>query len=131
MSDRGAGRRVLVVDDCPAVLRFVARALADAGYAVVVQDDPRAALALYRQAGEPIDLVVTDYSMPHLNGLQLVEAMRAARPGGAFLMITADGPPLGASALRARGIGRLLPKPFSLPDLLAAVEAVRAGAVES
>jgi CheY-like chemotaxis protein len=88
-----AALRVLVVDDCPAVLRFVERALAGAGHVVACHDDPRTALAGYQQAGDQIDLVITDYSMPHLNGLQLVEAMRAARAGGAFLMITADGPP--------------------------------------
>ena len=131
MSGRGVGRRVLVVDDCPAVLRFVARALSDADYAVEVHDDPRAALARYRQAGDLIDLVITDYSMPHLNGLHLVEAMRAARSGGAFLMITADGPSLSDQELRAHGIGQLLRKPFTMSDLRAAVQAVWADALES
>lgn len=126
-----AALRVLVVDDCPAVLRFVERALAGAGHVVACHDDPRAALASYQAAGNQIDLVITDYSMPHLNGLQLVEAMRAARAGGAFLMITADGPPLTDQALRARGIGQLLRKPFSGADLRAAVQAVWAGALES
>lgn len=68
--------RILLVDDDVMVRDFLAQALGDQGLAVLCASGGPAALALLA-AGEKPDVLVTDYEMPGLNGLALINAVRA------------------------------------------------------
>lgn len=71
---------VLLVEDEPHVRAVACRVLERAGYAVLVAADPLDALRIAGEAG-PIDLLLTDVVMPHMNGRELAERIRAVRPG--------------------------------------------------
>jgi CheY-like chemotaxis protein len=80
-------RCVLLVDDEPQVRAVLAAGIAERGHVVIEAVD--AAEALVRlDAGEPVDLLVTDLAMPGLDGLALIRAARTRHPGLAALLIT-------------------------------------------
>ncbi|MBN8606292.1 MAG: response regulator [Caulobacterales bacterium] len=118
-----AGQRILVVDDEPGVLSFVASTLSEAGYAVTSAADPGEALHLLTTAPAH-DLLLTDFSMPAMNGLELAERARMAHADLRVLIISgwADADALEKSAARPR----LLRKPFDERVLLDAVQAALA-----
>jgi len=78
---RGAGQHVLCVDDDPAMVLMVDGLLRRAGYAVATLEDPAAALARVIAHPDAVDVVVTDYNMPGMNGMELAAAIRRAVPG--------------------------------------------------
>ena len=80
--------RLLFVDDEPHVLAGLRRALRgkSSAWDMTFEGDPTAALALYRQ--ERFDVVVSDLSMPGLNGFSLIGQMRALDYESRFIMLT-------------------------------------------
>jgi two-component system, NtrC family, response regulator len=111
---------ILLVDDDPSLRRVVEYQLREAGYGV--RGVESAADALEALAADAYDLIVTDLIMPGLSGLDLLERVRALRPGSAVVVITAHGEV--ATAVRAMQLGALdfLEKPFARERLLVAVE---------
>ena len=116
--DRGpvkaAARRatILLVDDEELVRGGTADMLSEIGYDVIEATSGADALRLVRDGLAP-DLMITDYLMPGLNGVELIQAMRAIAPDTRVMLITgystiAEGP--GASVPR-------LAKPFRHADL--------------
>jgi two-component system, OmpR family, response regulator MprA len=114
--------RVLVVDDDPAVLDSLERALRIEGYAV---DAVGAGFpALERQHDDPADAVVLDLRLPDLDGLEVCRRMRAAGDGTAVLMLTArDAVGERVAGLDA-GADDYLVKPFERDELLARLRAL-------
>jgi two-component system, NtrC family, response regulator HydG len=110
---------VLVVDDVADTVEAIQRNLASAGYTVYTA--PGVAEALTIIDTTPIDLVVTDYKMPKLSGLDLVRHVRANYKDVEIIMIT--GYPSVAGAVQAvkNGAEEYLPKPFTDVELLAVV----------
>jgi len=110
------GRLVVVVDDDALVLRALGRALAAAGYAVRTL-----ATAGELLDGElPADLAgaLIDVHLPDMNGLDLMERLRARRPGLPVVLMTAEAnSPLRSRALR-QGATAWLDKPFEDSQLL-------------
>lgn len=77
---------ILIVDDEQPSVRLLERMLEKAGYASVTSTtDPRGAFELFRQV-QP-DLLVLDLYMPEVDGLQLLEQIRAVVPKGVYLPI--------------------------------------------
>jgi CheY-like chemotaxis protein len=119
-----ASRRlsVLVVDDDPLVLESTAAMLEDLGHAVVEARSGEEALTLLRRT-RTVDLVVTDYAMPGMTGLQLADAVAAERPGMVILLST------GYAELPSEARSDLprLSKPFDQAALAKAIEAALRG----
>jgi two-component system, OmpR family, response regulator MprA len=114
--------RVLVVDDDPAVLGSLERALRIEGYAVDAVGAGYDALA--RQHETPADAVVLDLRLPDLDGLEVCRRMRAAGDATAVLMLTArDAVGERVAGLDA-GADDYLVKPFALDELLARLRAL-------
>ncbi|MBP1098245.1 PAS domain S-box-containing protein [Bradyrhizobium japonicum] len=109
---------VLVVDDDLLVLENTAAMLEDLGHVVVEARSGDEALALLRRT-RTVDLVVTDYAMPGMTGLQLANAIAAERPETVILLSTgyADLPSDTRSSLPR------LAKPFDQAALAKAIEA--------
>ncbi|MFG3592111.1 MHYT domain-containing protein [Bradyrhizobium sp. RDI18] len=110
---------VLVVDDDLLVLDSVAAMLDDLGHAVIEARSGEEAVQLLRRMPK-IDIVVTDYAMPGMNGLLLAEAVAAERPGTPVVLCTGYAELLGSTQPHLPRIS----KPFDQAALLAAIEEV-------
>ena len=114
--------RILVVDDESSIVDAVATALRYEGYEVDEAGSGREALAKATEA-EP-DLIVLDWMLPDLEGIEVGRRIRALGQRGAILFLTAkDATENKVEALRAGG-DDYVTKPFSLAELVARVEAI-------
>jgi CheY-like chemotaxis protein len=85
---RGDGEMVLIIDDEPTVRMLVTEVLADLGYTAIEAEDGAAGLKVL-DSGARVDLLITDVGLPGgLNGRQVADAARAARPALKVLFIT-------------------------------------------
>jgi CheY-like chemotaxis protein len=99
---------ILAVDDDSLILMNTAASLEDMGHKVLEASSGDEALIVFRGRSD-IDLVITDYAMPGMTGVQLAAAIREERPGTPVILATGYGEllsPLDQPALR-------LAKPFS------------------
>jgi two-component system OmpR family response regulator len=114
--------RILVVEDEERLARLISRVLAEEGYAVETEANGRRALV--RALSGEFDLLIVDWMLPDLSGLQLVRRIRAAEVGTPAIMLTArDQIEDRVEGLDA-GADDYLPKPFAFPELLARVRAL-------
>jgi PAS domain S-box-containing protein len=86
MSKPGRGERVAYVDDDEVVLLMVERLLERAGFEVTAFARPEQLLEALGRDADCFDLVVTDYSMPGMSGIDLARAVRRLRPGLPVIM---------------------------------------------
>jgi PAS domain S-box-containing protein len=108
---RGAGEVILLVDDMPEVLSTLERATKHMGYVVRTASNGAAALALVER--EAIDVIVSDISMPVMNGIEL--ATRAiANHGSIVILMTGHDDTSATSALEGIPVLR---KPFTIREL--------------
>jgi CheY-like chemotaxis protein len=114
--------RVLLVED-DEVVRMTAQAmLVSLGHVVTPARDGDEALSRL-QAGHPVDLIFTDLMMPgHMDGLSLLRAARAMRPGVATLLSSGWTDEAHAGEAGRRGGDAFLLKPYTLADLTRAIE---------
>ena len=81
-SPRAAGtERVLVVEDEPAVRRYVSDALSRFGYQTTVAETPTEALELMAKAAPTFNLLLTDVVLPEMSGMHLAQRATKLRPG--------------------------------------------------
>ena len=114
--------RILVVEDEERLARLISRVLGEEGYAVETEANGRQALV--RALAEEFDLLVVDWMLPEVSGVQLVKRLRAAEVGTPAIMLTArDQIEDRVEGLDA-GADDYLPKPFAFPELLARVRAL-------
>ncbi|HVJ52914.1 MAG TPA: PAS domain S-box protein [Aliidongia sp.] len=112
---------ILVVDDEPSVRMFIADVLRDAGYNIIEAADGASGLKLL-ESNVRIDLLITDVGLPGgMNGRQMAEAARRARPDLTTLFITAYAGKgaVGENKLAPRT--HVLSKPFSIERLTAKI----------
>ncbi|MGD0137313.1 MAG: response regulator [Tepidisphaeraceae bacterium] len=119
-----AAKKILVADDESHILHVVSLKLQNAGYEVLTASDGQEALEI-AQAERP-DLLITDYHMPQLSGLELCQKLKQdpATAGIPTIMLTARGYQLEPKDTNQSGISRMLSKPFSPRQLLATVNEV-------
>lgn len=100
--------KILVVDDSPIDRRLAAGLLSKAGYGTFVAENGQAALAALER--ERADLVLTDLQMPEMDGLELVDAVRARHAGTPVILMTAHGSEELAVRALQRGAASYVPK---------------------
>jgi PAS domain S-box-containing protein len=122
------GLSILLIDDHDEVRATTAEMLKDLGHQVVQASSGEEALGVLAQDGGSWDLVVSDYAMPNLSGIELVRRARETRPDLPALIVTgyAEGETIGGDGMN---IGVLF-KPFSPEALSAAVNEVAAAGAE-
>ncbi|MDX6503039.1 MAG: two-component system, OmpR family, response regulator, partial [Gaiellaceae bacterium] len=118
----GNGQRILVVDDEPSIVDAVATALRYQGFADDEATTGREALAAV--AREEPDLIVLDWMLPDIEGIEVGRRLRAQGVRSAVLFLTAkDATENKVEALRAGG-DDYVTKPFSLAEIVARTQAI-------
>ncbi len=109
-------KRILIVDDEPAILTVLKRSLEKlgTGYSVATASDGRSALEHLKH--HAVDLVVTDYKMPGMDGLTLMEAARSLQPEARTILMTAYGNDKVEAETRRLQAYRYLIKPLQIDD---------------
>jgi CheY-like chemotaxis protein len=123
-SRRNFAATVLVVDDQDILRLLMCKTLESGGFRVLDASNGADALTLYRSAEPPVDLLITDYRMPGMTGLELARECCSFDGELSVLYISGSSP---GDDLRADlGAGRraFLAKPFRQSDLLRSAKAV-------
>ena len=115
-------KKILVVDDEPAVCDTIKMLLEFDGHEVVAAADGSGAIALFEQ--NRFDLVITDYTMPGMMGDKLAQRIKAAKPEQPVIMLTAHAEMLLSRATPLTGVDQLVSKPFQLAELRRAIQQV-------
>ena len=116
---QGNGELILVVDDEPNILGITKMILEKHRYDVLSAGDGPEALAIFAQQMQSINLVLTDLSMPYMDGVALVRALKKMRPDVSIVASTGQGEQAGVAALQSLGVKNFLTKPYNTQQLLA------------
>jgi signal transduction histidine kinase len=114
---RGGGQTVMIVDDERALLELAEELLAGLGYEPVGYDTAAAALAAFEADPHRFDAVLTDLSLPGLQGDELVERLLAMRPDLPILLMSGNLSAEVEQRIRGRGVRAVLHKPLALQEL--------------
>jgi DNA-binding NtrC family response regulator len=120
---------VLVIDDEKVVLDGIRRVLAADGLRVATAGDGGSALDL--PAAAECRLVLCDLMLPDRSGVEVLRALRSARPGLPVIMMTGYAAAEARDDARRSGAAGFLAKPFDESELLAAVRGALAGAARA
>ncbi|MEL6952447.1 MAG: response regulator [Pseudomonadota bacterium] len=117
--------RVMVVDDMSISRGLLISALEEMGIFKVVAESS-GENAVRRIASDPVHLVLCDYNMPGMNGLQLLDAMRRNRitQRVGFILVTGTPTREIIDTGKRLGLNNLVQKPFSTQSLKRAIESV-------
>jgi len=112
--------KVLLVEDDQQIVAALTRVLLDEGYDVTHASDGRNGLS--QATTEACDLVITDFKLPGVSGMELLQSLHDTRPRLPVILMTAHG--TSDTAIEATKLGAYdyLLKPFDMPELLALVE---------
>jgi two-component system response regulator (stage 0 sporulation protein F) len=126
MSAPRANPAIILVDDEPDILRLlqlIINGLAT-GYTILTCTDGDVALEQAMQ--QPTPLIITDYNLPGMNGLQLTAALKAYTPATRVVLISGYISPDLEQRARDRGVDSLVRKPFQVDSLIQIVQAALA-----
>jgi two-component system response regulator AtoC len=112
-------KTILAVDDEPNMRRLLEISLRQAGYKPLIANNGKAALEIIKT--EHIDLIVSDFHMPSMNGLALLEAIRQQSESLPFIMVTAQGEIKTAVEAMKLGASDYILRPFELETLEIAI----------
>ena len=107
---------IVVVDDEPAIVRMCVQVLQAKGHTVA--GFSRADEALAHLTAQDADLLVVDYKMPELNGLEFVQRAWGLRPAVRVVMITAHGTREVMAQATETGVQSIVLKPFTPTELV-------------
>jgi two-component system response regulator (stage 0 sporulation protein F) len=112
---------VLLVDDDPGVRFALSEVLNDRGYRVISVSSGRQAL----DALDGVDVVVTDFSMPGMDGLELCQRISARQPAPPVILLTAHGSEQLVRVASSRGACSCVSKPFDIDEIARVIEQAR------
>jgi len=118
---RGHGEVILVVDDEQSILRVTKMILEDKGYRVLAAHDGREAIGIFTQEMNAIRAVLTDMSLPFMDGIALIRHLKEMNPTMPFIASTGQSEHAHARELEKLGVQGLLTKPYDTQKLLEAL----------
>jgi signal transduction histidine kinase len=122
-----AGRRILFVDDEASIARLAQVMLKALGHTAATFGKPAEGLAALRADPTGFDLVITDLTMPGMTGVELARGVRQIRPDIPIVLSSGFADEVPEETLKALGIVEVLPKPFQMQALGAAVTRATGG----
>jgi DNA-binding response OmpR family regulator len=114
--------RVLIVEDDPAIVRFIERGLAAHGHQSITADNGHDGVIM--AADESVDFILLDIMLPGMDGQEVLRRIRARRPSVPVLMLTARDEVRDKVSALDGGADDYLTKPFDLDELLARMRAL-------
>jgi CheY-like chemotaxis protein len=122
--EEGTSLKILVTDDEPEILRFFKIMLEDEGFTVITARNGLECLQAYKtelnrtsKNSDPFDVVLLDYRMPGLNGVEVASQILTLHPNQKMLMVTAYGGLLDIKDEKFKKM-KIMAKPFDPEDLL-------------
>jgi DNA-binding NtrC family response regulator len=115
-------KTILLVDDELEILKSLGEILTRFGYQVIAKQSAQEALASVKD-GANIDLVITDYRMPDVDGLEFLNALRQMDPSVPVIMLTAYGAVESYLKSLSLGVFEYVNKPIKAKDLGRIVQA--------
>jgi PAS domain S-box-containing protein len=122
----GAGELVLIVDDEPSILEITRETLEDNGYRVLTASNGRTAVAAYERHRGEVGVVLTDMSMPLMDGPTTIKALLALDPAVKIIACSGLRSDPGAEQVKGLMVKAFLSKPYTSSTLLATVQKVLA-----
>jgi CheY-like chemotaxis protein len=113
-------KKALVVDDAVQVTDMLRSMLGQLGYHVEVSVDGRDALMKYKPG--KYDLIVTDYAMPKMNGIELAHIIKDRAPAQPIMMVTGFAFTIAAYDMRPVPVDAILRKPFDVKQVKESLE---------
>jgi PAS domain S-box-containing protein len=113
---KGRGR-VLFVDDEQTLVELVQQILEYLGYEVIARTNAMEALELFRSQPDRFDLVITDYTMPHMTGIALAREILNIRPDAPIILCTGYNKMITEENARSLGIREFIMKPVTINEL--------------
>jgi len=126
MSARVANPAILVVDDDPEILNLLWTIINSMATGYTILTCTHGDMALEQAMQQPTPLLITDYNLPGMNGLQLTAALKARAPATRVVLISANITPDMERRARERAVDYLVPKPFHVDPLIQIVLAALA-----
>lgn len=120
---RGHGR-ILFVDDEVALTRVAREMLESLGYEVTVENGALEALQTFKDRASIFDLVITDYTMPKMTGLELARGIHAIRPEIPVILCSGYSEVIPEGKLEETGIHEFIMKPVRLREMADVVRRV-------
>ena len=116
---------ILIVDDYKTMLRIIRNLLRQLGF-LNVEEATDGAMALQKMRGQPFKLVISDWNMEPMTGLQLLKEVRAddSLKVTPFIMITAESKTENVVAAKQAGVNNYIVKPFNADTLKTKMSAV-------
>jgi len=114
---RGRGEHILFVDDEALLAALGKKMLERLGYAVTIKSSPLEAIAAVRDRAEPFDLVITDLTMPGMDGIKLSGHLLQLQPLLPIIVMTGYSGVMTAGKVRQMGFQESLSKPCTARTL--------------
>jgi CheY-like chemotaxis protein len=114
---KGHGQQILLVDDEPTLTSIFQQVFRTLNYQVTTKNSPRETLSLFREDPGRFALVITDLTMPEMNGLEVARQIHALRPELPIVLASGHAADFTAADLQQAGIRELLKKPIAVPIL--------------
>ena len=115
---------IMFVDDEPALVSVFRQGLMRLGYKVEGYIDPRKALEQFKKNPDRINMVVTDTTMPYINGVDLAEQMLEIRKDLPIILCTGFTTLISVDEARNKGIKDFVMKPFKIRDIAARIREI-------
>lgn len=106
--------KILVLDDSKTMLRIISNTLKRIGHDdIVTAEDGALGLEEYNKLNGKVDVILTDWNMPNMNGLQFVQAIRKVNKDVPIVMITTEGGKGEVIKALKAGVNNYIVKPFT------------------
>jgi signal transduction histidine kinase/DNA-binding response OmpR family regulator len=113
----GHGEHILYIDDEESLVYLAVRSLERGGYRVDGFTRVSEALLAFRAKPQDYDVVITDYDMPGMSGMELAEQLMSIRPDAPIALTSGYLRPAEIATARALGIREVIPKPYLVEEL--------------